>query len=337
VVRYQVTAVTRGATAPVGEADGAALVVPAGGLTYGTLYGFTVVAVNDRGASSAASPVSNSVTPYTRPGAPRNVRAATVNRRGTIEVTWQPAEENGRAIEHYVVTARGRSQEVRGTSLTLADLPDGESVQVSVRAVNAAGEGPTVQRSATTIAPPRVSLTGSTGAYSTITVNFSVVDGGSPPTCTLAINGGGRASGGCTSLTAGGVYPGRTYGWTLTVTNAAGTATVPGSTATRALTGTVICADPSYCGRGAPRGGIWVYRTPSQNGRSVGDVFSPEQYEALCQVPDAGGATINATLWGGKRSNMWVQIRYPAGQLNYIPFAWFRLAEGDNLGLLPRC
>jgi hypothetical protein len=34
---------------------------------------------------------------------------------------------------------------------------------------------------------------------------------------------------------------------------------------------------------------------------------------------------------------MWVRIKFPAGQENYIPFAWFRLAQGDNLGLLPRC
>jgi hypothetical protein len=336
-VRYQVTAVTRGATAAVGEADTTTFVVPAGGLVYGTQYAFTVIAVNDRGASSAPSPVSNTVTPYTRPGPPRNVRAATVNRRGTIEVSWQPADDNGRAIDHYVVTAGAQRTEVRGTAVTLTGFADGQSVQVSVLAVNAAGEGPAVQRTARTIDVPRVSVTGTSVGYTSITVNFSVADGGSPPTCTLAVAGGGQASGNCTTLTAGGVWPGRGYGWTLTVTNAAGSGTASGTATTRVLNGTVLCNTPSYCGRGAPNGGIWVYRTPSQRGSAVNDVFSPEQYDAVCQVRDAGNVTINAVPYGGKSSNMWVRIKFPAGQENYIPWAWFRLAEGDNLGLLPGC
>lgn len=337
IVRYEVTAVTRGAPAPAGETGGTTLVIPAGHLTYGTQYAFTVMAVNDRGASSEPSPISNTVTPYNKPGPPANVRAVTVNKRGTIDVSWQPAAENGRAISHYLVVAGNQRQEVSGTSVTLSGFDNGATVQISVRAVNEAGEGTAVLRTARTIDVPKLSVTGSATGLNSITVNFTVADGGSPPTCTLSITGGGQASGKCTTLTAGGVWPGREYTWKLTVTNAAGGDTASGTATTRALTGTVICADASYCGPGAPNGGIWVYTTATQTGTTVGDVFTPSEYKAVCKVADSRGTTINATPWGGKRSNMWVRIVYPAGKENYIPFAWFRLAEGDNLALLPSC
>jgi hypothetical protein len=265
------------------------------------------------------------------------VRATTVNQRGTVQVSWQAAADNGRAITRYVVAANNQPRDVVGaTSVTLNGFADGATVQVSVRAVNTAGAGPPATATARTIGPPRLTLNPASATYTTLTVPFAVNDGGSPATCTLAVAGGGTSSGSCTSLTAG-VWPGRTYTWTVTATNAAGSVSGPGSTATPSLLGTVICTVPSYCGPGAPNGGIWVYRTPSQNGTSVNDVFAPQRYDAVCKTTDSQGLTVNATPWGGKRSNMWVRIKFPAGQENYIPFAWFRLDSGDNLGLLPAC
>jgi hypothetical protein len=113
------------------------------------------------------------------------------------------------------------------------------------------------------------------------------------------------------------------------------TASANGSAATGVVKGRVICTVPSYCGRGAPGGGIWVYTTPTQSGRTVGDVFSPDQYESLCQTT---GSNVNATPWGGRNTNAWVKIKFPSGQQNYIPYAWFTFDVGQGaLGNLPGC
>ena len=104
---------------------------------------------------------------------------------------------------------------------------------------------------------------------------------------------------------------------------------------TAAYLGTVICTDPSYCGPSAPGGGVWVYKVPNQtSNQAVDDVFSPASYEAVCKT---SGGNVNATPWGGKSSAQWVKIKFPAGQQNYIPYAWFRMESGDSLSPLPTC
>jgi Fibronectin type III domain len=337
VVRYDVTAISRGGQAPIGEATGTSLTIPAGKLTYGTQYAFTVVSVNDLGANSKPSPVSNTIVPFTVPDRPGNLVAAQVpNQRGAIQVRWQAPQDNGRPILRYVVKpSNGPSQDVTGTNATLGGFGDGALVTVTVSAVNAAGAGPTATASARTINQPTLTLGGSSSGYNSITVNFAANDGGgSPATCTLSVAGAGSASGNCASLSVGGLWPGNGYGYTVTVTNAANmSVSAGGSQGTTAMYGTVLCSVPSYCGRGAPGGGIWVYTTPNQNGRSVGDVFAPDRYLATCWT--TGNSTINARPYGGKQDNRWIRIRF--GGDNYIPFAWFQLDGGDNPGMLPHC
>jgi len=339
VVRYDVTAIFRGGQAPAGEATGTSLTIAAGKLTYGRQYAFTVASINDLGANSKPSPVSNTVVPFTVPDRPVNLVAAQVpNQRGAIQVSWRAPQDNGRPILRYVVKpSTGPSQDVTGTSATLGGFGDGALVTVSVTAVNAAGPGPAATANARTINQPTLTLLGSSGGYNSVTVSFSANDGGgSPATCRLAVAGAGAASGSCagTSLTVGGLWPGNGYGYTVTITNAANmSVSARGSQPTTALYGTVLCSVPSYCGRGAPGGGIWVYTTPSQNGSTVGDVFAPDRYQATCWT--TGSATINAVPYGGKQDNRWIRIRF--GGDNYLPFAWFRLDSGDNPGMLPHC
>src|SRR5207245_4784400 len=62
------------------------------GLTPGTAYTFSVVAPNAAGAG-AASLASNSVTPFTVPGAPTAVSATAGNASATI--SWTAPASNG--------------------------------------------------------------------------------------------------------------------------------------------------------------------------------------------------------------------------------------------------
>jgi hypothetical protein len=233
------------------------------------------------------------------------------------------------------VKSGAASQDATGTSVILGGFGDGALITVTVGAVNAAGTGPTASATARTINQPSLTVGNSAGGYNSITVNFSANDGGgSPATCRLAVAGAGSASGSCASLTVGGLWPGNGYNYTVTITNAANmTASAGGSQGTTAIYATVLCSVPSYCGRGAPGGGIWVYPTPSQNGPSVNDVFAPDRYLATCWT--TGALTINAKPYGGKQDNRWVRIRFSGD--NYIPFAWVSLDGGDNPGMLPHC
>jgi hypothetical protein len=335
--QYDVIALSSGVQAPAGTVagPGTTLKIPAGTLDYGTQYAFTVTAVNDKGASSKPSDLSNSVVPYTKPGAVKSLAAATVDAKGTISVTWGAAAANGRAITGYTVTANGgTAQTVTTTSVTLNGFADGANVSVSVAAVNLAGAGPATTDTARTIDKPAITA-GNPGAasYTTINVPFTVNTNGGSTSCTIAVNGGGASAIGCTGGTVSGLWPATKYSYTVTATNKAGADSFSGSQTTPTLNGSVICGDASYCGPNAPNGGIWIYKTPSQNGTSVGDAFNGDRYKAICKA--TGSATINAKPWGGKQSNMWVKINF-SGE-NYIPFAWFTLDGGDSLSNLPTC
>jgi hypothetical protein len=339
VLRYTVTAICACAAPEPVTVDKTAVTLPAGALAYGTQYAFTVTAVNDVGASSKASPPSNTVVPYTVPGAPGGLAVTTAsNQRGAVNVQWQPAAANGRPILRYVVTVDGRPQNVTGANgVALSGLADGATVKVTVAAVNAAGTGPASgPKTATTIRPPKITLTSASAGYNDMTVNFAVDNGGSPgtTTCSFAIIGGGSASGNCGSLRVGGLWPANTYWGSVTVTNAAGSASGSANATTPVMNGTVICGDQSYCGRGGSNGGgIGTYRSPTQNpSQATGEVYSPDRYQATCWT---NGESINAKPWGGKQDARWIRIKYRGD--SYIPFAWFTLDGGDNPAMLPAC
>jgi hypothetical protein len=339
IAHYTVTAVSTGEPKTF-DATTPTFTTKAGDLTYGTQYAFKVASINDIGASSTQSPLSASVVPFAAPGAPTGLKVAAVTtKRGTISATWQMPAANGAAITGYQVTVNGgQKQTVTGTSVEVPGFPDNAKVSLSVSAVNKAGAGAPATGSGTTLTMPTLTLQPSTGnQFNAITVNFTATDGGgTPPTCTLQVTGAGTASNRCTgALTVAGLWPGNTYNYTLTVTNAAGmAASGTGSLGTPAYHGTVICGDNSYCGHGAPNGGIWVYKTPSQGGQSVGDVFHPDSYQAVCHV---NGGQVNATPWGGKDSSVWIRIVFPGSGQNYIPYAWFKLDSGDNYNVVPGC
>ncbi|MET8154040.1 fibronectin type III domain-containing protein [Actinoplanes sp. NPDC049668] len=345
IVRYAVTAVSDGTSAPIGEAKGdTALTIKDGELEYGKQYAFTVVAINERGAGSKASPVSNSVVPFAKPGRPEGLDAATASdQAGAIKVTWAAPPENGRPITKYVVAAGGRSTDVTdGTGVTLTGLGTGKSISVEVRAVNEAGDSEAATATAETLPKPVVTLTDTSATFNTATVSFSVEAGGATPTCTVEASGGGSATGSCSSLKVTGLKPSTDYTLTVTAKTAAGTSD-PKSRAqqTSALYGTATCRNgqngdtATYCDEDRPgRNGNEIFSVTSQdNGRQVGWAEPGTRLQAYCKKK---GESIDSYIYNShKESDWWIQVNY-SGK-NYIPFAWLNLDGGDDVNDLPTC
>ncbi|MBM0227289.1 fibronectin type III domain-containing protein [Micromonospora sp. ATA51] len=341
IARYAVTTASAGATAPAGESTKTELVIPAGELEYGTQYAFTVVSVNDKGAGSAASPVSNTVVPFTAPAAPADLRATTVaDQPGTIAVQWSPAVENGRPVTKYLVDAGGKTSEVTDVRTTVRGLGDGQNVTVKVKAVNEAGPGAEASTTARTVAAPRITVTGSSADATSVTVSFTVDAGGGNATCSAA-TGGRTANGSCSSLRVTGLTPGTAYTVTVTASNAAGKGTATRAQPTDPLYGVATCnngasgPEATYCNADVDgRNGNEVFSVPQQlNAKQVGWAKPGTRLKAYCKKQ---GEEVYAYIYNdNKRSTWWVQVDY-SGR-NYIPWAWLNLEGGDNINVLPTC
>ncbi|MGC1215281.1 MAG: fibronectin type III domain-containing protein, partial [Micromonospora sp.] len=323
IAKYAVTATSAGTNAPAGESTKTELVIPAGELEYGTQYAFTVVTVNDKGAGSAASPVSKTVVPFTPPGQPADLQARTVaDQPGTIAVQWSPAVENGRPVTKYLVDVAGKVSEVTDTRTTVGGLGDGQNVTATVKAVNEAGPGPEASTTARTVAAPRVTVTGSSADATSVTVTFTVDAGGGTATCSAA-TGGKTASGSCSSLRVTGLTPGTAYTVTVTATNAAGKGTATRAQATDPLYGIATCnngssgAEATYCDADVDgRNGNEIFSVPRQdNAKQVGWAKPGTRLRAYCKKQ---GEEVYAYIYNNnKRSTWWVQVEY-SGR-NYIP------------------
>ncbi len=121
------------------------------GLTNGTTYYVTVVAVNDAKLRSAASAQASAtpVSPATVPGSPTGLIATAGSAR--VSLSWTaPASAGGARITSYDVY-EGTTADVRltapvttskGTSATVKDLTGGTRYYFRVTAVNQVGAGP---------------------------------------------------------------------------------------------------------------------------------------------------------------------------------------------------
>jgi hypothetical protein len=115
------------------------------GLTNGTVYSFTVVAINAIGSSGVSLP-SNGVTPFGAPFAPTNVSGTRVGSQASIQ--WSAPFDNGSPITSYQVTAQPGGQtciasgQPPPTSCTFPSLAPNRDHTFFVVAVNAAGSSP---------------------------------------------------------------------------------------------------------------------------------------------------------------------------------------------------
>ncbi|MEV0427856.1 fibronectin type III domain-containing protein [Micromonospora sp. NPDC050495] len=341
IAKYAVTANSAGASAPAGESSKTELVIAAGQLEYGNQYAFTVVSINDKGAGSKASPLSNTVAPFTAPAAPTELKASTVaDQPGTVAVQWAPAVDNGRPVTKYLVDVGGKTSEVTDTRTTVGGLGNGQNVTVKVKAVNEAGPGPEATATARTVAAPRVTVTGSSADTTSVTVSFTVDAGGGNATCSAA-TGGKTVSGGCSSLRVTGLTPGTAYTVTVTATNAAGKGTATRDQSTDPVYGIATCNNgPSgdqrtYCDKDVDgRNGNEIFSVPQQlNSKQVGWAKPGTRLRAYCKKQ---GDDVDSWIYNDqKRSTWWVQVAYDGK--NYIPWAWLNLEGGDNLNVLPTC
>jgi len=131
------------------------------GLTNGTAYTFTVVAINRIGTSSA-SVASSSYTPITVATAPTIASVTAHDGYATITCT-APSSDGGSTITDYVVTSSPGSltTSVDGTTLTadVTGLTNGTSYTFTVKAVNGAGNS--ALSTASAAVTPHASLAGS--------------------------------------------------------------------------------------------------------------------------------------------------------------------------------
>jgi hypothetical protein len=356
IAAYQVTSVPAAPQDPFFTSTAPTLTIPASRLTYGTQYAFTATAVNDRGANSKPSPLSNTVVPYTVPGAPTGVKPVAVsNEAGAITVTWNAPAENGRPITKYVVTGAGKTQEVtNGTSAKLTGLGNGTSVQVQVHAVNAAGNGANGVGTTSTIDKPQPpAAIGNPGATGTsITFRFTVNSAGASPAatkCTVTVNNGAH-DGPCDGVTVGGLYASSTYSYTVTATNPAGTsAPSSGSAATSDISGTAHCEPPpgstgdelTWCKAVNPGNALEVQTNPANlHNTQVAKTTSGQTYAAHCYTT---GDDVDAYIYNSKKkSNIWVSIRWnnSAAKQYYTPLTWLNINGGtgsSDVGGLPHC
>ncbi|MCX5066049.1 fibronectin type III domain-containing protein [Micromonospora lupini] len=343
IAKYAVTATSAGTNAPAGESTKTELVVPAGELEFGTQYAFTVVAVNDKGAGSAASPVSNTVVPFAAPGRPLDLQAGTVaDQPGAVTVQWSPAEANGRPVTKYQVDVGGKTSEVTETRTTVTGLGNGQNVTVKVKAVNEAGPGPEATATARTVAAPQVTVTGSSATATSATVTFTVDAGGGRATCSLSTSGEPAKAGACSSITMTGLTPGTKYAFTVTATNAAGKGTAQRAEDTLALYGVATCNNGpdgdqrTYCDKevASRRNGNEVFSVAAQdNDKQVGWAKPGRRLQAYCKK---SGEDVDSWIYNNqKRSTWWVQVEFNGK--NYIPWAWLNLEGGDNINVLPTC
>ncbi|WP_436520917.1 fibronectin type III domain-containing protein [Actinoplanes sp. HUAS TT8] len=343
---YTVTAVSEGGGAPIGDAKEPTMTIPAGQLDYGKQYAFTVVSINERGAGSKASGVSNSVVPFAKPEKPENVAATTVtDKAGAVKVTWTAPADNGRAISKYVVKAGDKSVDVNDAlTATLDGFGTGESVQVQVVAVNEGGESDPATATARTLAAPTLTITGTDATFNTATLSLSVDAGGAPSaTCTVSTSAG-TSSGNCSSLKVSGLMAGTAYTFKVSAKNAAGTVTKDSSKTTDYLGGTATCINGSsgdqktYCDADVDgRNGNEIFKVTKQvDSQQAGWVPNGTHLQAYCK--DSGEEVFAFVYNDNKRSTTWIQVNYKGK--TYIPLAWLTIdgaAKDADLKYLPDC
>ena len=245
-------------------------------LNYGTAYTFTVKAANGIGNGPASGP-SNSVTPYTVPGAPTGVSATAGNAQATVSFT-APASNGGSAITGYTVTSSpgGKTASGTATTLTVTGLTNGTAYTFTVTATNKAGTGPASGASSPAVTPytvpgaPTIGTVTAGNADATVSFTAPASNGGSAITgYTVTSSPGGKtASGTATTLTVTGLTNGTAYTFTVTATNKAGTGPASGASSPAVTPYTVPGAPTGVSATAGNAQATVSFTAPASNGGS---------------------------------------------------------------------
>lgn len=260
------------------------------GLTNGVPASFKVRAQNKAGWSewSAEGP---SVTPDAIPGRVPSFSASSPA-DGSLTLSWSPAQNEGSAVNAYLITYGGNSVTVPGeaTSTTVRGLNNNANYTFSIVARNDAGVS---QQPASTSGQssgrPRMGginvAASDLGATAQVTVSWPSADaqGPRPLTYTLTRSGGSAEAKSWSGLTGTSVadrvpYDGSTYTYSVTATNATG-----GEGHTSASVSRTFKA----VGKPAAWGG-WSARATGTNG----------QLALTYSVPPSRGGSSTVTLIG---------------------------------------
>jgi titin len=235
ITGYRVTVQPGGTTVNIGAGEVASTVT---GLTNGSAYRFTVVALNAAGIG--ASSESAAVTPVGPPRVPTALTA--VPFATAVELTWAAPSAEGSAITGYVITVSSsgstvKTETVSTTNHVVLGLTNGQSYTFTVMAENAVGRSAaTAPVSATPRTTPSqpLGVVLNVGAPNSreIIVSWRAPqsDGGSPITRYVVEAWDGQTrvaevASTTTSATATGLVIGRTYGFRVRAENAAGPST----------------------------------------------------------------------------------------------------------------
>lgn len=353
---YQVESVSgTGERTVVGQANGTELKTAAGTLDYGTQYAFQVTTLSGS-AASAPSELSATVVPFNVPDAPGDLLAqSSGSAAGTIDVSWSQPSNNGRDIQKYIVTAGSQTKEVTsGTTTSLSGFGNGEQVNVSVVAVNEAGQSEPATTTSNTMTTPSVQISSHESLANQVNLTLAIDDGGSDDAqCTLLSDGVTQETVSCPDVYAvTGLKASTSYSFQIKISNPAGSMTSSAYNAsTKTISGKVYFGceegvDNNYCNTpnadGGGANGVSVYNSPG--GSSIGYAHSGDSYKAYCWTT---GATITprgnesdgyVDYHPGKDgTDKWIKIDYASNA--YVPFAWFNIdGQGKNsVGDLPGC
>ena len=140
--KYSTNGTTYTALSPISITS--PLTIP--GLTNGTAVNITIRAVNSAGDGTVSNSISvTPVAPATVPGAPRITSITPGNGSASVAFT-APASTGGATITNYKYSTNGTTYTALATPstaspLTIPGLTNGTAVNITIRAVNSAGDG----------------------------------------------------------------------------------------------------------------------------------------------------------------------------------------------------
>lgn len=220
-------------------ANGTASPITVGGLTNGTAYYCSAIAVNEIGQSTLATP-AGPVTPSTVPDPPTSVVATRGN--GQVSVMFAPAGNGGAAITGFTATCGGHSQNGTAPPLLVTGLANGTAVSCVVSAANVRGSSaPSAPSASVTPAtvPDAPGSVVATRGNAQVSVAFAApADGGSAVISYSAACGNATQSGTASPVTVTGLSNGTPVSCTVKASNdvGEGASSAPSNSVTPATT-----------------------------------------------------------------------------------------------------